>query len=335
VARDMTPQATANTFWALGKLEKAPGPEAWAALERRVPQVAPDMTPQAVGNTAMAYARLNISPGPEAWAALERRVVQLAPDMNSQSVGNTVLAYATLGMSPRPEAWAALDGAAARVAPDMSLQNIANTVWSCSTLLTLRGVQLPSAYAVVWDRVCTSVDARVFNDQELRQLFHAHLMHHLLSPPGSNSVKDTAFNMPAWLMVEARDAWMRQVREHVTTSRSHKQLAEVIGELGVRHEVERVTIDGYFSMDIYLPDHDVAVEFDGPHHYYQNSHHYYKNSSNSTTRTAKTELRDLLLAKQCSKVLTVPYFEFYKLKTPKERKAYVRDKLAKEAGIIL
>jgi hypothetical protein len=74
----------------------------------------------------------------------------------------------------------------------------------------------------------------------------------------------------------------------------------VFGELGVRHVVERVTDDGYFSMDIYLPEHDVAVEYDGPSHY---KHEYSSSSLNagggaSMTRTTKTELRDCLLAER-------------------------------------
>jgi hypothetical protein len=51
-------------------------------------------------------------------------------------------------------------------------------------------------------------------------------------------------------------------------------------------------------------------------------------------RTAKTELRDWLLAKQCAKVVTVPWFEWRDAgSTPEKRRVYVREKLAKEAGV--
>ena len=96
-----------------------------------------------------------------------------------------------------------------------------------------------------------------------------------------------------------------------------------------------MTDDGYFSMDIYLPDFDVAVEFDGPTHYYHNSTDTSSSSRDaSMTKTAKTELRDLLLAKQCAKVVTVPYYEFDRVKhSPEKRRLYVKEKLAKEAGV--
>jgi hypothetical protein len=96
--------------------------------------------------------------------------------------------------------------------------------------------------------------------------------------------------------------------------------------------VECVTADGYFSMDIYLPEHDVAVEFDGPTHYYHNSD-FSSLRDALMTRTAKTELRDLFLAKHCAKVVTVPWFEWNALNSPEARSAYVRKKLAKEAGV--
>jgi hypothetical protein len=97
--------------------------------------------------------------------------------------------------------------------------------------------------------------------------------------------------------------------------------------------LERVTGDGCFSMDIYLPDYDVAVEFDGPSHYYHSSASTSSRDTSKMLRTAKTELRDRLLAKQCAKVVTVPYFLFDECNTPEKRRAYVREKLAKEAGV--
>jgi hypothetical protein len=136
-------------------------------------------------------------------------------------------------------------------------------------------------------------------------------------------------------MVEARYAWMRQVEDDVTVSRGQRSLARVFDELGVRHEVERRTDDGYFSMDIYLPEYDVAVEFDGPTHYYHTSESSSTwRDASTTTRTAKTELRDFFLAKQCAKVVTVPWFEFAAVEgSPKKRGLYIKDKLAKEAGV--
>jgi hypothetical protein len=85
------------------------------------------------------------------------------------------------------------------------------------------------------------------------------------SPNKQTALRDVLFDfiylLILWLMVEAGDAWMRQVRHDNLISRSHQVLASVFGELGVGHKVEHVTAGGYFSMDVYLPKRIVAVEF--------------------------------------------------------------------------
>jgi hypothetical protein len=84
-----------------------------------------------------------------------------------------------------------------------------------------------------------------------------------------------------------------------------------------------------------MPDHDVAVEFDGPSHYYHNSTGSSSTSRDaSRTKTAKTALRDFFLAKQCAKVVTVPSFAKVK-NSPEKRRLYVKEKLAKEAGVTI
>jgi len=247
--------------------------------------------------------------------------------MDSQAVANTLLSYATLKRRPEDETWAALETVAVRVARDMNSQDVANTVFAYATLSILHDVAHPSCYAALWELVC-GLEARDLNDVDLRMLFHAHLMHHSAS-------RSVTVAHPAWLLVEARDAWMRNVEDNNTVSRGQRNLAQVFDELGVRHEVERRTDDGYFSMDIYLPDYDVAVEFDGPTHYYNTSESSSTlRDASTTTRTAKTELRDFFLARQCTKVVTVPYFEFNAVEgSPEKRRLYVKEKLANEAGV--
>jgi hypothetical protein len=202
----------------------------------------------------------------------------------------------------------------------MNKQDLANSLFAYATVSTLRGVELPSCHAALWDRVC-GLEARDFSAEGLFMLFHAHLMHN--ASDASRSVK-VAY--PSWLMVEAREAWIRNVQDGITVPDAQRDLARVIDELGVKHQEERVTHDGYFSMDIYLPEYDVAVEFDGPTHYYHNSTDSSSTSRDaSMTKTAKTELRDIFLAKQCAKVVTVPGFEWRRLNTPEKKRLYVKE----------
>ena len=328
VAPTMNPQNVANTMGAFSKLGRMPSDKTWAALETAAGRVAREMSPQNVANTMWAFSKLEVMPDDKTWAALETAAGRVARDMNPQNVTNVMFTYATLGIVPNDMTRAALNTAAGRVARDMNSQELANTLWASATLFTLRDVEHPPCYAAMWDLVCR-LQASEFSDESLRMLFHVYLMHHFSSSSGSVKVA-----YPAWLMVDARDAWMHNVRDGITMSRSHRALASVIGDLGIRHEVERVTGDGCFSMDIYLPEYDVAVEFEGPSHYYHSSASSSSRDASRMLRTAKTELRDCLLAKQCAKVVTVPWFEWRDTgSTPERRRAYVREKLAKEAGI--
>jgi hypothetical protein len=67
-------------------------------------------------------------------------------------------------------------------------------------------------------------------------------------------------------------------------------------------------------------DRPVAIEVDGPSHFYVNTTKY----------TAYTKLKHRLLTRMGYKVLHVPYFEWRKLKGAKARQEYLREKLKEE-----
>lgn len=67
-------------------------------------------------------------------------------------------------------------------------------------------------------------------------------------------------------------------------------------------------------------DRPVAIEVDGPSHFYVNTTKY----------TAYTKLKHRLLTRMGYKVLHVPYFEWRKLKGARERQSYLEAKLKEE-----
>ena len=80
------------------------------------------------------------------------------------------------------------------------------------------------------------------------------------------------------LMVEIADvddctlqAWESDV-ESTIVSKLHSEVSQVMGSLGVSHNIERITDDGLFSADILIEDDKVIVEVDGPHHFTVNTH---------------------------------------------------------------
>jgi hypothetical protein len=134
---------------------------------------------------------------------------------------------------------------------------------------------------------------------------------------------------PPWIMTEAQAAWMRQVRDDVTVSRDHRQLASIIGDLGVPYVLESLADDGNFSVDVFLTVDDFAVEFDGPTHFINTSD---SDAAPRTTKTTKTELRDMFLRNRYRTVLSVPWFEWADANGPAEKRKYVAEKL-RAAGV--
>jgi len=129
---------------------------------------------------------------------------------------------------------------------------------------------------------------------------------------------------------------MRQAREEVKMVRSHREIASILGELGIPHEVERLTDDGYFSVDVYLPGGDIALELDGPTHFIAHAGEGgAPGDTPRTTRTPRTEIRDMFLARRHRVVLCVPWFEYAELaelNSSTQRNEYVVAKL-RAAGV--
>jgi hypothetical protein len=331
VGPGMCAQDAANTLWSVATLGQMPGAEAWAALEAAVVRVGPCMNAQGAANTMWGVATLGQMPGTEVWAALEVAVVRVGSSMKAQDVATTLWSIVTLGLMPGTAARTALEAAVVRMGMGMKAQDVANTLWSCLTLAITRGIPLPACYPALWQAACgLSVDA--LKTVGLRNFFHAYLMHTELVR--GNVPGDVTF--PPWIMNEARGAWMRQAHDDVTMSRDHKEVASIIGELGVAHEVERLTNDGYFSVDVYMPGADVALEIDGPSHFTNISvdgdRYAPGDAPRNWRRTPRTELRDMFLARRHHLVVCVPYFEYDKLKGRMAQTTYIAEKL-RGAGV--
>ena len=330
VGHGMNPQEVSNTLWALPKLGWKLGAEARTVLEAAVVRVGPDMNAQDVSNVSLALAKLRLMPRAKEWAALGAAVVRVGSTMTRQEVSNTILAHAMLGRKPGPKTWQALEVAVVRLVPRMNAQEVSNTLWSFVTLAATRGAPLPACYPSLW-RAARGFDVGSLQAVDLRMLFHAHLM---LTELVSRDVRGEV-TFPPWIMREARDAWMRNAQDNVTVSSWVDDADTILNELGVPHVVERRSKDGYFSVDVYLPDDDVALEFDGPTHFINDSSivgdgvapGVVTRTSTNTNRTVRTELRDMFLARRHHAVVSVPWFEWNELSGSVEKTKYVVEML--------
>jgi hypothetical protein len=210
----------------------------------------------------------------------------------------------------------------------MNAQALANALWSFFILAATRGVPLPAGYPSLWRLVC-GLDVGSFDPTGIRMMFHAHLIHTELV--SGDVLDDVVF--PSWIVHEAREAWMRSARTDVTVPTWVKEAASIIGVLGVPYEVEHLTNDGYFCVDVYMPDDDVVLEFDGPTHFNTlladtGEGGVPGDASRGTwTRTPRTELRDMFLKRRHHAVVSVPWFEWAELSGSEDRSHYIAGKL--------
>mmetsp|Transcript_16573 Transcript_16573/g.31308 ORF Transcript_16573/g.31308 Transcript_16573/m.31308 type:complete len:257 (+) Transcript_16573:27-797(+) len=105
--------------------------------------------------------------------------------------------------------------------------------------------------------------------------------------------------------------------EEVLTEGEKKEKDEIIKELTRRLSGPLADEDGNVPTG---EDRPVAIEVDGPSHFYANSKRY----------TAYTKLKHRLLTRMGYKVLHVPYYEWRSLRGAVEREDYMKKKLKEE-----
>ena len=335
-ARRMSSQHVGNTWWALGSLtggEILPQQQRWdlhnddamwrGLIEAAEREAGKGMRAQELANVAWSLATTRRIIDEDLWAIVQDAIVKGAGDMDAHAASTMWWAHATSGRLPDGPALSALCGATERSAREaFNAQDVATTVWSLAALSSLRGMPLPRCYDDVW-KIARDMQPGQFHNTGLCKLFHAYLMRkHGLS------VGDKG-EYPVWIINQAKDAWMMQVRERVTASAYQSEIAGVFrDDLNTNCEVEQVTDGGYFSVDVYLPDKEIAVEYDGAQHFLGTEREQLRRfrGGEACTKTALTELRDLLLAKTCEGgVITVPWFEWL---DAEKRDEYLRDRVA-------
>eukprot|EP00435_Cladocopium_sp_Y103_P034901 s1155_g9.t1 len=105
--------------------------------------------------------------------------------------------------------------------------------------------------------------------------------------------------------------------EEILTEEEKKEKDSIIKELTRKLSGPLADEDGNVPTG---EDRPIAIEVDGPSHFYANSKQY----------TAYTKLKHRLLTRMGYKVLHVPYFEWRQLRSAKDREEYMRSKLKEE-----
>ena len=245
--------------------------------------------------------------------ALEGAAVRVAPSMNPQNVANTVWALATLGWQDgKGSMRCALEAAAVRVAPSMNAQGVANTVWALATLGWEANAETASCFQAHVEALSGDSSLVQLPTKALAQLLQAHLASQFLGLG--------LLTLPFPTLQVALKAYRELARE-VTVSTGQREVGESLRRLGISHELEYITADGLFSIDLAMVDRRIALEFDGPSHF----------ATNTLEPLGHTRLRDRLLCAMGWHVVSIPFFEWDKLHQPEQMDSYVQRRLLQVA----
>jgi hypothetical protein len=225
--------------------------------------------------------------------------------MKSQEVANTIWGLATLGWQAGEGAMrGALEGAAVRVAPTMNAQDVANTIWGLATL----GWQASSETAAVFQQLVDVLN----HERGPVQLGTVHLSQLLQAHLASQFLGLGLITLAASMLEVAVQAYREDARK-VTVSNGQREVGESLRRLGISHELEYITADGLFSIDLAILDRRIALEFDGPSHF----------TTNTLEPLGHTRLRSRLLSAMGWRVVSIPFFEWARLHRTEQRDAYV------------
>ena len=182
----------------------------------------------------------------------------------AQGVSNMILTYANLNVNPGREVLDGFANACEILMDNFTPQGVANTSWGWAVLDYWPSPELFARYKQRLAHMTWPVDAVSEKNIniDLIQLFQASLAFEHFSPHGAL--------LEGELLERAGAAWKANSSGRVTISGLHREVSETLTRLGVPHEIEFLTSDKLFSVDIALRGRKVAIEVDGPSHFFAN-----------------------------------------------------------------
>ena len=286
-------QAVSNALWTYASLGVNPGEKLLDGLASWVANNADTFKAQELSNSAWSYAQLSHHPGDAVLVALERCLLERREEYTTQALANTSIGLAYFGGSEGGGLKATFEAVTPswfRLSEGNS-QDISNITWAIASVGAFESKLYKAAVRELFRR-----DLKEFMPEGFKMIYHAMLMQHDFDP--DRTKVDVVY--PEWVQEDARKAWLSQTSD-TRVSTFQQQVEGAIKNLGFETVMEDVTADGLFSIDISVREKKIAIECDGPSHYYSNL---------TTVPSQKTKLRNQALACRGWDVIVVPYYEW-------------------------
>eukprot|EP00899_Mesostigma_viride_P016492 jgi/Mesvir1/24844/Mv22081-RA.2 len=301
--REFTAQGISNMAWAFAKAGREASGLLGAVQDEALGRGLDSFNPQNVANLAHAFATAGKGT-PALYAAVEARVEVRA--LQRSALADAGAVEQGQGLFERVYA-AAEAGLAEWVAEGLVKQNAANMLWA----LAVAGrpdSDAARALMVAWTKLAQPTDKDF--GLELNQV----CQYILACVEASDHVRDRYCSA---LLERWRDTAMSGKQQPGPSSSDlHLEVSKVLRGMGIAHKNEVPFFHGLSYVDI-LVDGKVAVEVDGPSHFYQDS----------GAITAVTLFKRRLLEKGGFRVVAIPYFDWDRLKGRLEQENYLRHKL--------
>ncbi|KAK9908644.1 hypothetical protein WJX75_000861 [Coccomyxa subellipsoidea] len=305
-------QEISNSLLAFAKMEHV-DVSLLRAFEQDItrPQRLREFTSQALSNMAWSFATLRWYPE-TVLGAISTELHRRTDYLSVQEISVSVWAMAKLGYHPG-RSLADFGRRIEELVPEFNSQACANTLWGLSVL---QATQLP-CFQLLIDRLGGSNVDKV-EVLMLHQLFQSLMLARLEAR--RQNMADPIRTIPDHIYALIRRVWKETVK-HTLSSRFHIDVSKVLRELNVAHDFEYVTEDGLFSLDIALrgPRGPVAIEVDGPYHF----------TLNTRQPLGSTLIRRRLLHALGWTVLSVPFYDYYRLGTVAAKMQYLTQMLRK------
>ena len=294
--RDPPPHTLANYVWALSALKYKPGGAFVKSLSAAVIRAGPHFNDQSVSNVLNAYAVLDADVTPELAATFDRACLEQMKNFAPQGVGNTFWAWAVLGarrggggggggeedgseedrdayrrrfLSSKsfPKSFPRSPEVAREVRGDDGTPGADSDSGPSATHLAPRwpSPELAAAYAKRLRALRVEECSRV----DMIQMFQASKAFEAYAPPHLASLGPF---LEGEFAERSRECWERTTRGRITISALHRDVSETLTRMGIPHEIEASATDGGLaqSVDVALRGRKVAIEVDGPSHFYAN-----------------------------------------------------------------